>query len=233
VELIPALGPPAAYRWASRGIHDTLSETKDQPFSVNAADFALLELLPTHGLSRYRLSLQIHHEGGSKDGEVGIYFGYSKKETAQGLPMHCLCAISFNDITHIAGRPLEQGNDMRLNPQLLFPKTAGGVAAVRRTGPPGVSASFKPCGIDAACWRTLEVDIVPEQVRVVWDEKPLRPMARAQLVKSVRFLLTNSPVQPTEQPQFLPDEALGLYVFGATAWFRSCTIEALPDHQPK
>ena len=32
--------------------------------------------------------------------------------------------------------------------------------------------------------------------------------------------------------QFRPQDALGLYVSGASAWFRSCTIEPLPAPEP-
>jgi hypothetical protein len=227
--LVPAVGPPNVYRWASRGVHDSASDSATAPFSVHADGFALLELLPAHALRRYRLRLEIHHDNGARDGEVGIYFGHSETTTPLGLPMHCYCAIAFNDIIAQGNLP-QPSNQMRLNPCLLFSKVAGEEPGVRRRGPPGLSsAPFMPAGRPSTPpWREVELDVSPDEIRVVWDHIALAPLPRAQLTKCVQFLLANTPVPPAQEPQFLPQEALGLYVFGATGWFRSCTIEALP-----
>jgi serine/threonine-protein kinase len=241
VDLIPTLGPPGAYRWASRGIHDALSEAADKPFSVNATSFALLELLPANPLQRCRLTLDVHHDGGAKDGEVGIYFSYSKQFSAQGLPIHCFCGISFNDVTPVWENlpPMEENlpkpaNQMRLQSFLLIQKAAEeSTGLMRHRGPPGLSTNFKPAGLtNPTPWRTLEVDLLPDQIRVAWDHLPLPPVPRARLQSSMKFAIGKSPLKPLQEPQLLPKEALGLYVYGATAWFRRCSIEALPDPIP-
>jgi hypothetical protein len=76
----------------------------------------------------------------------------------------------------------------------------------------------------------LEVEVRPERIKVTWDHTPLKDLARADLDMTARFLLANSRVRPDENPRFEPDEALGLFVFQGTAWFRSFTIEPLPDN---
>ena len=53
------------------------------------------------------------------------------------------------------------------------------------------------------------------------------PELREQLQRRIQDL---SPAKPQSQPRFLPQDGLGVYLFRASAWFRSCTIEALPDH---
>jgi serine/threonine-protein kinase len=228
--LIPELGPPNVYRWATRGVHDNASESAAAPFSVHADGFALLELLPAHALRHYRVRLEIHHDNGARDGEVGIYFGHSETTTPLGLPIHCYCAIAFNDILAQGNQP-QPSNQMRLNPCLLFSKVAGEEPGIRRRGPPGLSsAPFMPAGRPSTPhWRVVQLDVSPDEICVEWDQFALAPLPRAQLNKSVQFLLANSPVPPAQEPQFLPQEALGLYVFGATGWFRSCTIEALRE----
>src|SRR5205814_2339749 len=132
---------PSGYRWATRDKekHDTATMAVDQPFSVHADGYALLELVPAHALSRYRLRLQIHHHGGHRDGEVGIYFGYSEQAGADGRPVHRYAAIHFNDITAMDGLPLEPRNRMRFVLQLLFPQKLGQVADTRRQHGTGVS----------------------------------------------------------------------------------------------
>jgi hypothetical protein len=178
------------------------------------------------------LHIEVHHYGGGQDGLVGIYFGYSKQVTGQGRPVHCYCSITFNDIAVIAGQPLDQGNQMRLNAELL-PQKQGAVTSVPRTRATGVSTFLRPEGLrQPESWRTVDVYVEPEQIRVVWDHVPLPALPRAKLMNHAKFLLMNPAVRPEEEPQFLPQEALGLYVFGASAWFRSCTIAALPDGKP-
>jgi hypothetical protein len=209
-----------------------VSEETDKPFSVLGQDYTLLELLPAHTLARYHLHVEVNHAGGGYYGLVGIYFGYSQHTTSNGRPVHCYCSVNFNDITHIAGKPRDEGNEMRLNLELL-PQKQGAVSAAPRTRATGVSRVFRPAGLpQPESWRILDVYVDPEQIRVVWDHVPLPALSRAKLMSFRGFLLSNPAVRPTEEPQFLPQGALGLYVIGASARFRSCTIEALPDGNP-
>jgi hypothetical protein len=206
----------------------------DKPFSIRADNYALLELVPPHRLAGYRLRIQIHHDGGERDGHVGVYFGYSMKPTAQGLPVHCFAGIHFNDIATLPGRPPEQGNEMRLSLHLLYSRVPGQVPdKVRRQGT-GVGTTFQPAGLPRnEPWRTLQIEVEANEIRIRWDKEVLPTLWRTDLNLFTKQLVADSPVQPRELPQFLPQEALGVYLFRASAWFRSCSIEALPDPQPE
>jgi serine/threonine-protein kinase len=225
VTLIDRTGPPGWYTWTRREELDTASEAADKPFAVHGGGLALVELLP-RCVRRYRMRIEIHHAGGDRDGRVGIYFARSQKATAEGRPVHGLCEIAFNDIMAFQGQDVSQ---LRLNVDLVIQKPADRYAI--RTKATGVSHAFKPAGRPLQePWRTLEVVVSPEKIAVTWDQLPLKELSRADLEKSIRFVLADSPVRPKENPSFQPDEALGLFVYQETAWFRSCTIEPLPDN---
>ncbi|MFO0967852.1 MAG: serine/threonine-protein kinase [Gemmataceae bacterium] len=228
--LIPAAGPAPGYRWVTpRGPHDSISHEAEKPFSVHADGFGLVELLPPHALTRYRLRLEVHHEGGDQDGAVGVYLGYSKQAAADGMPVHCFCGLYFNDIAVIPGRPPEQSNDVALSLHLLYWKAPDKFVLRLHPAGVGVGASFQSAGQSKVeSWRKLELEVEPEEIRITWDGKPLRTASRAAMRTGAAFLVAKSPVQPLVQPQFLPQEGLGLLVKRGSAWFRSCSIEAMP-----
>jgi hypothetical protein len=235
VTLIPEVGPPGWYRWVRRDEdhNDSASSSLDQPFSVHGDSFTLIELLPAHPLKRYRLRAQIHHHGGHNNGRAGIYFGYSERVTANGRPVHCYCNIAFNDISVIEGRPRERCNHVRINLELL-PQRIGDSPLQPRTQGLGISMDIRPFGVTTPpAWRTLDAVVGPDRIDISWDGVALPTLPRAKLKSFAGFLLNNNPVRPLEDPEFLPQEALGLYVAAASVWFRSFSIEAVPDaNQP-
>jgi serine/threonine-protein kinase len=225
VTLIGSTGPPVWSAWTRREKLDTASDEADKPFAVHGDGLALLELLP-RCVCRYRLHIEIHHDDGPRDGRVGVYFAHSQKPTADGQPVHGLCEIAFNDVMAPPGQAL---NQLRLNVALIIPKPADRYAI--RTMATGVSTTFKPAGRPVQePWRTLEIMVSPEKIAVTWDQVPLKELSRANLEKSIRFVVADSPIRPRENLAFQPDEALGLFLCRGTAWFRSCTIEPLPDN---
>jgi serine/threonine-protein kinase len=222
--LIPAVGPPAWHAWARRDALDTATDAADRPFAVHGEDLALMELLPS-AVRRYRLRLQVHHDGGDRNGTVGIYVAHSTGATADGRVVHSFCGLAFNDIVTLPGQEV---NQVRASLYLVIPSGPDRFAI--RTAGLGVSATFKPAGLPREpSWRTLEVVVAPDRLNVTWDGVPLPELPRAELDRMARFLLGNSPVRPEQDPQFRPEEALGLFVHKGTGWFRSCTIEPLPD----
>jgi serine/threonine-protein kinase len=227
VTLIPPTGPPAWYAWTRREPLDTASDAADKPFAVHGDSLALVELLP-RSVRRYRLRVEVHHEALQGEGRVGIYFGRSRKTAGAGSFVHGFCALNFNDIKPFPGLEV---NHLRMNLHLVYPKPTDPDQLVIRKADVAVFTDFKPAGIRGPDhWRVLEVEVRPETIRVTWDRVPLKERARADLDKIARVLLANSPVRPDEDPRFEPDEALGLFVFQGTAWFRSFTIEPLPDN---
>jgi serine/threonine-protein kinase len=225
VTLIGSTGPPIWYAWTRREKLDSATDSADKPFAVHGDDLALLELLP-RCVRRYRFRIEIHHDFGERDGRVGIYFARSQKLTAQGATVHGFCELAFNDIAAVDEKTRE--NQLRLNVHLLLPKGADKFASRTYAA---ASTTFKPAGRPAQePWRTLEVVVTPEKILATWEQRPLKVVSRAELDAKVRFALKDSPIRPKEDPAFQPDEALGLFVFRGTAWFRSCTIEPLPDN---
>jgi serine/threonine-protein kinase len=227
VTLIPPTGPPAWYAWTRREPLDTASDATDKPFAVHGDSLALVELLPRCA-RRYRLRVEVHHESLQGEGTVGVYFGHSRKAAGAGSFVHGFCALNFNDIRTL---PDQEMNHLRMSMHLAYPKpTDPGQLAIRKADA-AVFTDFKPAGIRGPDhWRVLEVEASPERIKVTWDHTPLKDLARADLDKTARFLLENSRVRPDEDPRFETDEALGLFVFQGTAWFRSFTIEPLPDN---
>jgi hypothetical protein len=118
---------------------------------------------------------------------------------------------------------------MRLNLHVMFPPDQGKAAAYRQHGL-GIATFLKPAGTsEPATWRDLEINVRPQGIGVAWDHVRLAPLPRTKLVDHAQRFLANNPMKPGDNPEFLPQEALGIYVHSATAWVRSFTIEAIPD----
>jgi serine/threonine-protein kinase len=223
VELIPATGPPTWFDWARKDALDTATDAAGKPFAVHGDDLALVELAPRCP-RRFRLRVQVHHDGGDRNGDVGVYFAYSKKATAKGLPVDGFCGLVFNDVAPMPGKEVSM---VRASVYLVIPSDTDRYAI--RTARLADS-TFKPAGLPAVePWRTLEVVMSPSKLNMTWDGVPLKEVPRAEFDRMADFLLTHSPVRPKDDPRFQTDEALGLFVRRGTAWFRSCTLEPLPD----
>jgi serine/threonine-protein kinase len=223
VELIPATGPPTWFDWARKNPLDNAANDADDPFAVHAEDLALVELVPRCP-RRFRLRVQVHHDSGDLFSEVGIYFAHSKQTTAKGPPVHSFCALAFNDIVPVPGKDVSM---VRASIYLILPTDANrsGIHTGRLA-----DSTFKPAGFAAVpAWRTLEVVMSPSRLTMTWDGLPLKEVPRAAFDRMAGFVLRKSRGRLEKDPRFQPDEALGLFVHQGTAYFRSCTLEPLPD----
>ena len=70
-------------------------------------------------------------------------------------------------------------------------------------------------------------------VRVFWDDlgKPRGTLSRDYLLKCARELVTDSRPPAGVNPEFSPREALGLYVYSASASFRRVIVEPLNEQE--
>jgi hypothetical protein len=119
-------------------------------------------------------------------------------------------------------------NLLRTSVYLVIP--TGPEDSALRTARLAASTEITPAGLPREpTWRTLEVVVSPEKINVTWDQLRLKEVPRKEFDRMANFLLTNSPVRPREDPRFQPEDALGLLVHLGTAWFRSCTLEPLPE----
>jgi hypothetical protein len=219
VSLIDDKGQLAWSRWvlSTGDIRHPLEEP--EALSLACHDTCLLELLQDPQRESYRFRADVFHQEGSRPTEVGLYFGYSEHATPQGFE-HYYCRLTFND----KERPDDPGhgpNGCKSHVTLLME---------RRSSPDvdGKESSILPgCGelIDPAPqWRTLIVDVRPDQVQCTWGKRRYPPVTRATLLEW-RSKIVSRDLNP--EPAFAPRQGLGLYIREGKAWFRRVRVEPL------
>jgi len=233
VTLISDTGPPRWSRYQAGRATARASAASDEPFFLTTHQTILLELLPDPNRQRYRFTAEVRHNNSyNPNGEVGIYFAHSRHGTAQG-EQHCFCTLTFDD---------RHSKDARRAPNVAVKSNPVALDLRRYSEPnPGpyrnlstrvLSQYFTPAvpSKGAGPWRQLAVEVTPEKIRFRWERGSWsEPLSRQELRKRAGEILAHSQDPTDLQPEFAPEEALGLFVSSGSASFRQVVVEPLGD----
>ncbi|HKB41853.1 MAG TPA: serine/threonine-protein kinase [Gemmataceae bacterium] len=233
VTLISDTGPPRWSHYQAGRATARASAASDEPFFLTTHQTILLELLPDPNRQRYRFTAEVRHNNSyNPNGEVGIYFAHSRHGTAQG-EQHCFCTLTFDD---------RHSKDARRAPNVAVKSNPVALDLRRYSEPnPGpyrnlstrvLSQYFTPAvpSKGAGPWRQLAVEVTPEKIRFRWERGSWsEPLSRQELRKRAGEILAHSQDPTDLQPEFAPEEALGLFVSSGSASFRQVVVEPLGD----
>jgi serine/threonine-protein kinase len=250
VTLIDAKGPP---RWSRVRVSDDQTNTfvsdADGFYTVASQDLTLVELVrsPRPPLSRYRLRAWVRMErSGDHQAKVGLYVRHRELPSPSG-PGHALLQFSYNDLNNESAKPKDEkekpeeakdeqtppppGNTLMLWPCLYGRRGRGHTEHKLNvlTLPRFLLGKQRP-----PTWRSLRVDVTPEDVRCVWEEIEVGPLALARLEGKLAPMLANLKGAKSTGLDLPPADCfpveggLGLFVYRAVASFHTVTIEPLP-----
>jgi serine/threonine-protein kinase len=223
----------------------TFVSEADGFYTVSAHDLTMIELVrtPRPPLSRYRFRAQVRMERNAEMASVGLYVRHRELQSSDG-PVHALVRFSYNDLEDEKkryekvpekDRPPIQGNALNLFASLYARRgrkhTEHRVNIV--ADPPCflVGPQRKPT------WRSLTVDVTPEDVRCVWGETEVGPLELARIGNKLAPQLAilkvprSAGIDLTPTDCFPAEGGLGLFVYNAAASFHTVTIEPLPVPQ--
>ncbi|MBI1916654.1 MAG: serine/threonine protein kinase [Planctomycetes bacterium] len=216
------LGPDGKPRW-----HRFLTEKRRLPaaarpgdsFRLEAWDVTLMELLPTPGTSAYRFEAEVQHEQ-SNQGRAGIFF--AARESRAGSGEFSFCTLAYASQGKQAGewrfwrhRYAEAGT---------VPHGLNLPSSPLLSGRP---PDLKP---GSNSWRRLAIEVRPREVRVFWEDDPVRGISCKALERRTRIVLTRPDFpQLGPLPPFDIRGSLGLYVDGGIAWFKNVAVTPLAD----
>jgi serine/threonine-protein kinase len=220
VSLVGPTGPPAWRRDLYGPVEVWPPDDRDQTFTISSLGKAYVELLPATPARGYRYRAELRHVDGDWGSAVGVYFAREAFATSKGTE-HCFCLLTFNDRVRGFAQPGgERGNNLDLELRRRLPDgavadTGSGVGRVFRT-----AADQDPA---ARPWRTLEVVVTGELVRVCWDNGLVGQVAPARMAE--RFQRdVNGAGEPGLRPTFGPGGALGLFVAHGRVSVRNVSV---------
>jgi predicted Ser/Thr protein kinase len=220
VQIVDLTGQPPKYRWITEGDMQRAFAAPDGTFSVECWELGLLELLPDPKHSHYRFSAEVRHEEYSREeGQVGLYFAYSRSDIPRGVT-HYFCELAFNDLIDYTRIPKFEGyNQLRLS-AVRYPPRARRQCVLTPITPAVALSAPKP-------WRKLAVEMSPQEIRVFWEEKCTGKLSRDEL----KTYVSSSPIVNADnvKPEFAPNSPLGLYVYCGMASFRHIIVEPLGE----
>jgi hypothetical protein len=173
VLLIPEKGRPPWSQWVTGDGSQAAFLAADGSFGVECPKgLGMLELVRDPRHPRYRFSAWVHHDKVFiKEGEVGLYFAYSRHPAPNGVE-HCFCTVSLNGLVDDTKEfPTLEANDVvvkvrrHAEPSLVHRGRSAG-DPVRLPVPDPISA-----------WRRISVVVSPEEIdfTVEWKERPSPP----------------------------------------------------------
>jgi hypothetical protein len=244
--LIGESGMPGNHTFRLGGGQARLVKSEDGYCTLHSTEDCFVDLSHRLETDRYCFHLEIRHETSDRIGEVGLFFGATDRHTSSGS-VYRLFRVSFNDRVDQNENippPVRRKPNFRPMKGNLFrgtlccgATTADGRAvhapAVGLFSPELNKPSVAPPKLGK--WRTVEVEVSPPHVRIIWDRKTLvRQFDVAYLdskvAESLKFLRKNYPKQPALQSlpaRFDCRGAVGLYLFQGSASFRQARLEPL------
>jgi serine/threonine protein kinase len=241
VSLVGKSGEPDWFRWRSGKFGTQTELGDDRAWTISSWNQAILELVPDPQVESYRLIAQVRHDKSDRQGDVGLYFGYTQYRF-NSLDLHYLTYLSFNSIIsradHLAFLPahvnrpaVAPDNVVSLRSYLVF-EPSNGISFSRCLGLASGPA-FKPGGPNLTRWHDLEIVVTPSSVTCSWDDgQPFTvPTTRIQAASDGHLKTSTLPPRAPLPRGFLPKYdvrgGIGLYVFKGSAAFRSVKLTPL------
>jgi hypothetical protein len=238
VTLIGETGPPRWSRWQAPQVSPGPSTAPDQPLLINSTTMALLELLPEAPPPCYRFRAEVRQEDTSGLGMAGIYFMHRSYTTiADDIPGHCFWELAFNDLQASlfgAKRPIGL-HPIGLQCRLYRRWGVGpnqSLNGKQSDHPPLLFApAVAPNGLGVT-WRKLSLEVTPIQVQAFWQGQLIHEVSWVDLARIATEMVQDEPAPIRFPAGAFPGTALGLYVSGTRASFRSVVIEPLENKTP-
>jgi serine/threonine-protein kinase len=222
VTLIGQTGRPAWFQVRTDPNLTNAGSAEDGSFSVTAFELGLVELLSDPQVERYRFSAEVRQDKGEKRSDrVGIYFAHTQRTTAGGQVMHEFCGLNFDEL-HPPGPGSKSANSMRFIIRRYAELTK--VPIDRTIYGSGWDQLFVR---QPHTWRKIAVEVSPERIKAFWENQLVGELSRIELMKLAEDLISEPVALEDLKPDLPARGALGLYVFGATASFRSVVVEPL------
>jgi hypothetical protein len=221
IVLIGELGPPNRLNVIWGANIAVIPAQPNAPFALGSKDVSALELTGSVPWPSYRFEVEVLHDP-NEPGEVGMFVGHTP-HPASAEPTRSLIAIGFRD------RPPTDGH--RFNAVMCYMQEAiepaVGIGYLLRPD----SKMFGPLPVPPDTWRSLGVEVTPEEVRIFWQGLHIHAISTAEI-----NLAGDSHFWAVERThwQFQPLKGLGIYVDSgekgilATAYFRNATLRPLP-----
>jgi serine/threonine-protein kinase len=220
LRLIGDHGPPATLRWLLGGADAAVvNENPDVPFSFRSSRVSMGELHAGPPWPRFRFAAEVRHDGGEKNGEVGIYLAHREYASPRGT-YHGYCKLGFS----------ESPQDRRYR-RLEF--WMGCCPEVNPDSPTSLHSLARPYSLPQddrvpageRPWRPLAVAVTPSEVRVYSDgtciaTEPMKELRRKAADQSAKAHVPGL--------DFNPAGGLGIYAHQATASFRRVVLAPLP-----
>jgi hypothetical protein len=224
--LVGESGPPPWWRPGLGDVNLIGSPENDRTFTVSAVQPCLVELLPRPPRA-YRLRAEVRHHDSARGGQVGVYFGFSSPDAGGGRqPVYA--TLNFNDIEAPYWNQERRELESAVQVTLHFDHDSREPRALAVHSQPLTPSRVEnpgPCP-----WRHLTVENRPDAVVVSWEGEQLWEVSRGDLVAAFKPLKQTREALdgwPDLNPQFSPEEPLGLYVSFGVASFRRVVVEPL------
>jgi serine/threonine protein kinase len=215
VTLVGEKGLPSWYRWRTEQHRPPLRVFPREPFTFESWTTCLLELLPDPRCQRFRFSADVKQTS-TLNGSVGLFFGADELRTADGRPEHHYITFTFSEAGDRAGhmrmefvsyREADDSHGMKLDAFTVFDEKYE----------------------QGALSHHLSVEVTPEEIRLSWDEGPVRkrPPPNQTPFLPVYWANVHREASPPPLPAFAPRSHLGLHVYRSTAWFHNVIVSPL------
>jgi serine/threonine-protein kinase len=214
VALVSADGLPMWYRW--RVGRAELRRPDGQPATLALRNWhdGVIELLPDRPGDRYRLRAEVRINQKSAHAFGGVYVAHCERPAPGGGMEQWWVGLAFSD-DEPAGKVVLDLHRYRAgqDPPYSSERLAGHAFANAR---------------HSGRWRSLRVDVTPEQVTAFWEGEQVAAVGLAGLDRSIARLAAQQPGSPDEpSPESLLKGGLGFQTREADTWFRNVVVEPL------
>ncbi len=236
VTLIREKGPPRWHEWATNNPTQRDSLGPDNSYRVECPEgWALKELVRDPQHSHYRYSARVRHEQLFDGiGHVGIYFAYSRHQSASGTEC-CFCSVGLNALTEKKRRY----RNFEGNPVSMFVRYHADPGANRSSCNAGYPLFLPVSREPISTWLEIAVKVSPEKIRftisresqVGWESQS-EEVGR-ETIEYAKNLVCGSSSQGSPIVDFDPDlsprSSLGLYVSNGSALFQNVVVTPEPQ----
>jgi serine/threonine-protein kinase len=240
VTLVGENGPPGYFQWGEGETTSLISNRANRPFSVFAAETALIEFPYAKGLKHYRLRAEVRHDKSPGITLVGLYVGRHQYGARKGVERSSFVCLSFCDRGTLTGFDKnERKSKAALEYYYLEPRDVPVHPRVEIKKPLPYAIDFPING--PSPWRELVLEVSPDRISAFWGEEPGR-LKEVTTITIPQLLNEARSKMPYLDPvvkelttregvalDFSPGGGLGLFVRHGIASFRNVVLEPIPD----
>ncbi|MBI3410079.1 MAG: serine/threonine protein kinase [Planctomycetes bacterium] len=234
---VTLIGPTGGFRWASWAsgpAKELPAFDAKAPFRLESSDIGLLELIPNPGVDSYRFRGEVRHVAGDTPYEVGMYFARGSQPTESGW-VNLFLTLSFTDVENVQRDPVKR-NPMYISAYMRREPDHSKLARIYSGSPTYYEPHLgleNPGRLENP-WRTIAIEVYPDRFRAYWQNKLVEGIGWKAINATSAKNLSNRIQLPggvnelkVIDPDFGPQQGLGLFVTGSAAEFRNVVIEPI------